>query len=316
MKALKIGLAVIVIAAIAFFLIRSGVIDTIITGEEIPPPENQFRQCIEQEIDSLSKWPDSKFCKDFYREIAYLIDDYYTGNRLGYDPETKTYDSLANEQWKKNYTSDLYSAYADKFFLQALYVFRGSEWKIEDLDFIRSEYQILQNSEWLQQGGPADTNFTEIQAVFSQYDDIENFIAACRHFSYLGAALSDRFPIPEVQAKMSQAKTYQTGPGYAKNCNRLQEELSGIPQALFNAHVRYFDNKIRAWSSNFSYFNSYTDYHDNLYRHLKNEIDTWNNNSYQVANFNNEKQRLLKRWSEDDTRAENYFKGTSKNYTF
>ena len=305
MKALKISLAVIVIAAIAFFLQQSGVFDNF-TGKKILPPENQFRQRIEQKIDSLSKWPDSTFCKNFYKEIAYLIDDYYKNNRLGYDPGTKTYDSLANEQWKINYTSDLYSAYADKFILQALYVFRGSDWKIEDLDFIRSEYQILQNPEWLQQGGQVDKKLTEIQTVFSQYDEIENFIAACRHFSYLGAALSDRFPIPEVQTRMSQAKTYQTGQGYVKNCNRLQEELKGIPQALFNAHVRYFDNKIRAWSNKFSYFNSYTDYDDNLYRHLKNEIETWNNNIYQVANFNNEKQRLLRRWSDDDTRAKNY----------
>jgi hypothetical protein len=267
-----------------------------------PPPENQFTRRIEQEIDSLGKWPDSKFCKDFYKEAGYHIDDYYEQGRLGNTPSE-------NDQWKENLTKNLYSAYADKFVSQAFYVFRNSEWIVEDLKFIRSEYQTLRKSKLLEKGSPVDKKLAEIQTIFSKYDEIVGFISVCRNFSYSASGLFDRFPISEAQDKISRAKIYRDsrlGNEYINHCTRLHDGLNEIPQVLFRAHVRYLDVKINNWSDMYSNFNSQSDYANNLYKPLKNEIEALDNDIYHVANFDREYNRLSNKWSADNTNAYNY----------
>jgi hypothetical protein len=133
MKSIKIILAVIVIAVIGFFAVRS-LVNIGPTGAVVLP-KNQFTTRIELEIDSLGKLSDSKFCKEFYREVDYHINDYYKGNRFSVNQSD-------NKQWRDNLLKNLYSAYTDKFIRQAFYVFGRDEWKVKDLQFICSEYQI------------------------------------------------------------------------------------------------------------------------------------------------------------------------------
>jgi hypothetical protein len=300
MKALKIILAVIVVAAIAFF-VRQSLVTIDATGK-ISLPENQFTKRLEQEIDSLGKLPNSKFCNDFYREISYHIDSYYDENRLGATPSE-------NEQWKENLSKNLYSVYVGKFIRQAFYVFRHSEWKIENLNFIRDEYQTLRKSKLLEKGSPADEKFKEIQTVFSKYDEIVGFITACKGFSYSADDLSDRFPIAGVKAKISQAAKYLNNHlenKHVNHCTRLHNGLKEIPQILFRTHTRYLDNKINRWSDLYHNYNSQSDYANNLYKPLKNEIEALDNNIYNVANFDKEYNKLLDKWSADNTKAYNY----------
>jgi hypothetical protein len=300
MKAVKISLAVIVVAVIGFFVIRS-----LVTTGKVKPidlPKNQFTERIEQEIDSLGKLPDHQFCKDFYKEVGYHIADYYKQGRLGKNQSE-------NDQWKENLTKNLFSAYADKFIKQSFYVFRDSEWDINALNFIRSEYQTLRKSPLLEHGSVVAQEFDKFQAVFEKYDEITGFISSCKWFSYSSSSLSDRFPIADVASRISRAATYRNNRlenEYVNNCTRLHDGLKEVPQALFRAHVRYLDNKIYQWSGLYPKYNSQSDYANNLYKPLKSEIDALDNDIYRVANFNSEYNRLSNKWSADNTKAYNY----------
>jgi DNA repair ATPase RecN len=287
-----------VVTAIAIFVIWS----LVITPPPPPPllSENQFSKRIEHEIDSLGKWPDSKFCKDFYNEVAYHIDDYYNNKRLGQTPSE-------NEQWKENLTKNLYSAYTGKFVNQAFYVFGRSEWKIEDLKFIRSEYQTLRKSKLLEKGSPVDTKFAEIQTILRKYDEIAGFISGSKSFSFSVFGLSDRFPVSVAQGKLSQARIYLSSPYASVNhCARLHDGLKDIPQTLFRAHVRYLDKKITHWSGMYKHYNSHSDYVNNLHKPLKEEIDALDNDIYSVNNFDREYENLSRKWSADNAKAYNY----------
>jgi hypothetical protein len=302
MKAVKISLAVIVVAVIVFFVIRS----LVTTGEveQIDLLQNQFTKRIEQEIESLGHLPDNKFCKDFYNEVGYHISDYHKQGRLSNNPSE-------NNQWRENLSKELYSAYAGKFIRQAFYVFRGSEWDIDALNFIRSEYPTLQKSALLERGSVVDKEFAKFQTIFDKYDEITGFISSCKEFSYPDDNLSDRFPVADVVSKISRAAIYRNnhlGNEYVNNCTRLHDGLKEVPQTLFRAHVGYLDDKINEWSGMYSNYSSQIDYANNLYRPLKSEIDALDNDIYNVANsyFDSEYNRLSKKWSDDNTKAYNY----------
>ena len=300
MKTIKISLAVVAIAAITFVVIRS-LIDRI-EPEDAVLSENQFTKRIDQEIESLSKLPENNFSSNVYKEIDFLIDDYYASNRLGNT-------QIENDQRKDNFKESLYSTYSDKFIQEAFHVFRGSEWGVEDLTFIRTEYQALRKSELLKIGSTVDKKFTEIQAIFTKYDEIVGFINSSKGFSYSASGLSDRFPISEVRNKITQTKTYLNnglGNKYVNNCIRLRDGLGEIPQSLFRAHVRYLDNKIIYWSEMYPNYASQADYANNLYKPLKSEIDALDNDIYNVPNFNSEYNRLSNKWSADNQKAYNH----------
>jgi hypothetical protein len=313
MKGLKISLTIIVVAAIAFFVIRSLV--GIGKPGEISLPKNQFTERVEQEIDSLGNLPDSKFCKDAYDNIKSLIDNFYKPHPPQYPYGRLGNTQIENDQRKENFTKELYSAYADKFIRQAFYVFRGSEWKNEDLQFIRSEYQTLQKSKLLERGSPVDRKFMEIQTIFSKYDEINNFISTNKSFSYSSYGLSNRFPISDVRGRIARAATYRNNRlenEHVNNCTRLHDGLKEIPQSLFRAHVRYLDNKISQWSGLYSNYNSQNDYNNNLGRPIQNEIDALTKDIYNVTNLNNvanfdsEHKRLSDKWNVDKRAAYEY----------
>ena len=307
MKVIKISLVILAVAVSAFFIIRSLVrIDEV---EEVSSSENQFIKRIEQEIDSLGKLPESKFCKDKYNEVFSLINDYYKPHSPQYPYGRLGKTQTENDQRKDNFMKELYAVYADKFIRQAFYIFRGSEWKIDDLKFIRSEYQTLRKSNFLEKDSPVDNKFAEIQAIFNKYDEIVGFISTCKGFTYSASGLSNRFPISDVQGKISQAATYRNnrlGNEYVNNCTRLHDELKEIPQILFRVHVRYLNNKITQWSGLYSNYNSQNDYNNNLGRPIQNEIEALDNKIYNVANFSSEFKRLSDRWSADKRAAYDY----------
>ncbi|MBK8300413.1 MAG: hypothetical protein IPK90_08185 [Chitinophagaceae bacterium] len=169
MKAIKISLAVIVVAALAFFVIRSCVATDKVG--EIKSSGNQSIDKIQQEIKALQQKPENKFCKDYYNEVAYHIDDYHKNNRLGKS-------TLENDQWKESLSKQLYAAYADKFIKQAYYIFNRSDWAGNDLSFIRKEYRALQSSPMLERDNPVDRRFNEIKMIFNKYDEIAGFISS------------------------------------------------------------------------------------------------------------------------------------------
>ncbi|GAP71384.1 hypothetical protein SAMD00024442_11_48 [Candidatus Symbiothrix dinenymphae] len=273
-------------------------------AKETALPKNQFTAKIEQEIEQFSRKPDSKFCKDYYSEVAYHINDFYKQNRFGNNQSE-------NDQWKENLEKNLYSTYSDKFIKQAFTVFRGSEWKSADLKFIQAEKNDLKKSQLLVAGSPVDKEFTKIQTALNKYNEIVGFISSCKDLSYSGSSLSDRFPIADVQSKIRYAVSLQQNRlenDFVNNCSRLHDGLKSIPQSLFREHVRYLDNKINNWSGLYSNYNSQSDYSNNLYKPLKSEIEALDKDKdiYNVSNFDSEYKRLSDKWSADNTKAYNY----------
>jgi hypothetical protein len=301
MKTIKIWLAVIVVAAITFFVIQSFA-DTD-KPDEIKQSGNQFIDLIQHEIKALQLKPDNQFCKQYYNEVNYHIDDYYKGSRLGKS-------KIENDQWKENLSKQLYAAYADKFVKQAFYVFSRSEWQGTALEFIRNEYQMLQSSPFLERNSSIDRRFNEIGAILSKYDEIASFISSCRNFSINSTGLSDPFPFPLVTNNISRASVYRhtkLGNSYVNNCTRLHNELKEVPAMLFYAHVRYLDRMITSWSNMFANYSSQKAYADGLYRVVERKLDELDNNIYDLSNFDTEYMRLKQKWQADGSKAYDHF---------
>ncbi len=304
MKTIKISLAVIVLAAITFFVIRSFVTTEMV--DEIKQSGNPFVDKIQQKIKALQQKPENKFCKEYYNEVAYQIDDFYKNSRLGKS-------KLENNQWKENLSKQLYAAYTQKFINQAFFVFNGSEWTNSDLQFISSECQILQRSPMLERNSPIDQKFNEILLILNKYDEITNFISSCKVFSFNHTEFEFQFPFNDIKNKISAANSYKNnrlGNSYVNNCNRLHSELKNIPQILFLSHVRYLNNMINFWSNQYRQYSTQKAYVSGIYIPVKRLIDELDNDIYNSSEFNIEYSRLESNWDRDAKNAYNYF--TSK----
>lgn len=300
MKSIKISIVAIAIVVIGIAIIFNT--QSTDTPEEVKASQNQFTAKIEQKIDSLKMKPDNKFCANYYNEIAFEINEFYRLDRFGKN-------QLENDQWKENLEKDLYAAYVEKFIKQAITVFRGSDWTSENLKFIQTEKNKLKKSKLLVIGSPVDKDFTIIQTSLDKYNEIVSFISSCKDFSFTETDLSARFPIDVIQSKISRAESLiqnHLENEFVNNCIRLHDGLKGIPESLFRAHVSYLDNKINNWSGMYLNYNSQSDYSNSLYKPLKAEIETLDNDIYNVSNFDSEYERLLKKWSDDNNKAYNY----------
>ncbi len=307
MKALKITLAIVVLASIAFFIRMSCV--TPPSLKKVASATNAgFLEIIQNRIDSINKLPDNIFCKSFYTEINGQIDDYYKDGRLGNN-------AVENVQMRENYSKDLYTVYTEKFIKQSFYVFRNSKWRKEDLNFIRNEVMTLKaqklNGEILLQSGTTNfKKFIEIQNILKKYDEIVNFISECKSFSYNQTGLDDHFPISEVVNRLTRSNTYLNNNlenEFVNNCSRLKIELEGIPQASFNAHVSYLDNKFNYWSGKHSIYKTQLAYKNSLYDKLKYDINELDNGVYNVSNFKIEYSRLLNKLDVESNEAYFHF---------
>jgi hypothetical protein len=308
MKTLKITLAVIVVAAITIAIIWGFM--SVGDSGEIELAQKSGSKAIEQKIDSLKKMPNSSFCDSFYKEIKYYIDDDYSLNRLGNNQSE-------NDQWKKNLSSNLYAAYTDKFIQQAFYVFKGSEWDEQKLDFIRSEYQMLQKdgiqTGMLEKNSNTDGKLNEIRNILLKYSEIRDFINSCKGFNVPNPTiLETQFPISIVQANIIRSEEYlknDLGNDYVKNCMRLKTNLSEVPQYLFKAHVKYLDDKISYWEGGYrTTGGSQPIYSQDIYLPVLEEIEQLDNNIYNIDNFSTEYNELKDKWEKEGEKAYYYFK--------
>lgn len=297
MRTIKISLAVITVAAIVFFVARS-----FVTNEEvgeIRQSYNEFIGKIQQEIKALQLKPENKFCKDYYNEVTYHIDDYFKTGRFGKSqPE--------NDQWKENLSKQLYAAYVDKFIKQAFYVFDRSDWEIRDLSFIRSEYRVLQSSPLLERYSPIDERFNEIKTIFDKYDEISAFISNCKGFTYFETKLDEQFPIDYVSTEISDAKSYLNNGldnSYVNNCTRLRDELAKIPQVMFEVHTGYLDSMITYWTGSYIGYPSQKIYRENVWTPVDNKIDSLVNNIYNVSDLNWEHNHRKIEWAAEGAKA-------------
>lgn len=302
MKAIKIIFAVAVIAIIGFFVWKWLV--KIEGVGAVTPPKNQFITRIESEINSLIKSPKNVFCQKFYKDIQYHITDYHKQGFLG-----KT--ESDNNQWKEILSKNLYSAYAPKFAEQTMHVFNGLEWKINDLKFIHSEVLVLQSSTYLEQSSPVATSFKNIRMILAKYDEIAGFISTCNNFSYSYYSSGDQFP--DVSDKIQKSRAYLSNNldnSYVNNCTRLKDGLHEIPQKLFDKHISYLHTKIQKNSSRYNEYKYQSDYSNNIYTPLRNQIDALNNDIYGINDntFNSEYSSLDNLLGSYNRQATDYFR--------
>ncbi len=301
MKAIKIILAVAVVSLIGFFVWK-----WIVGIPPLPPllpPTNQFTARIEGEIDSFENVPTNVFCQKLYNDTQYLITDYHKKDFLGNNVSN-------NNQWKGILTKDLYSAYAPKFAEQAMYVFKGSVWKIADIKIIRNEVRMLQISAYLKQDSPVASKFKEIDSILKKYDEIADFISSCNNFPYPPDGIGDHFP--DVSDKIQKSHAYlknNLDNPYVNNCTHLKDRLREAPRKLFDEHINYLRNKIQQNTEKYNKFKSQVHYSNEIYTPLKNQIDALDNEIYGVSDaaFNKANGGLNTLLSSDNRKAFDYF---------
>ncbi|KAB1157956.1 hypothetical protein [Flavobacterium luteum] len=303
MKIIKISLAIAVIGLIAFFVVNSLI--TLVAPPPTPPVVNQFTKIIDEEINALQRKTVTSFneLKTSNDDVKFDIDDYYGENRLGKN-------QAENNQSRERLSKNLYSIYAVKFINLANSVFRRSEWNVQDLVFIKSESIILKKSTFLQPGNGVDIQIIQIQKVLSKYDEIIKFTSSCRGFPYSSNSFNSVFPIHLIKQKIQRAAIYKRNKlenSLVDNCSTLHSQLNQTSKYLFNAHIKYLDNKINTYSGTYSAYNSHGEYAREFYLKLKEEINGLDNDIYSVSNFDNEYDNLIEKLNEDNSNAKSYF---------
>jgi hypothetical protein len=291
MKSVKIILAVLVVGFIAFFVINS--LEDTPEKAKVAAAGNQFRENIEKEITALRKLPNTKFSKDSYNGIKSLIDDYYKPHPPQHPYGRLGKSQLENDQWKENFSKNLYSAYAVKFIDQADYVFIYSNWQNTDLSFIRNECKILRGSQYLDSKSPVNKSLIEIQQILAKYDEINNFITTSKYFSFSNTSLPSEFPFSDIKVKIARIDTYKRNNlenKYVNNCARLHNELNTNKNRLIDSYLTYLDTKIYKWTGKYKQFQftSFNEYQSIIYDPLKKELEDFkincNNNNYTYDN--------------------------------
>ncbi len=197
--------------------------------------------------------------------------------------------------------------------MQAMFVFKGSDWELDDLKVIRTEVKKLQNSVYLEQDSPIENSFQEIDNILTKYDEIATFIYSSKSYSFSNDSINVNFPVEEVSKIIQQSKTYLVNHldnPYVNNCTRLKDGLSEIPQTYFFQHVKYLQSKIGANLGRFSEYSFQSDYSNTIYTPLKNQIDALDNEVYNVGAdiFYKEYNDLKELLNIDNHNATDYFR--------
>lgn len=313
MKAIKIGLVIVVLAIIVFFIFRSCDNNPIETSEIVTIEKTHYQK-IEDSIKSIRALPINTFSKDKYEELRSLIEQWESPappqHPYGRFGDTKS----ENDFNKNNLTSNLYAAYSQKFIEQAYNVFKGSECKYDDFNFIRKEAKTLSQSPYLKNGSFVYNSLKEIQQILNKYDEINRFINEAKNLKTpdgASAPIAVKFPIEEVNSKINQSRTYlnsNLGNSYVNNCSRLKQELRDIPNILFQKHIQYLNKKLDYWTGTYSAgYRTLTAYRDNVYSPINNEINSLSNQTYNVPDFDSRRASLRSKWELEARSAWNHF---------
>lgn len=299
MKIVKISLVIVVIGIISFFVIKS--LNGSSEKQIEPPKEKNSVPDIENEINYISRLNVNRFCKQEYNLVKYHIDQKYLSKLLGKN-------NYQNKQSKERLSKDLFFTYTEKFINQAYYVFNNSEWNREDIAFIRNECRILRNSDFMEEGSQVDNRCARIQLVLSKYDEINDFIATSRYFSFTDTSLQSNFPFSDIQVKITRIDTYKRNNlynVYVNNCTRLHNELNTNKKRLIDSYLTYLDTKIKRWNGKYKQFQftSFNEYQNIIYNPLRKELDNFKTNCNNYNYDNNRYVNILNRLNSDRKEA-------------
>jgi len=275
-----------------------------------PPPENQYTKRIEGKIDTLGK---NAFSRESYNEVASLINNYHNDHNFSKESDED------NDRWNGIFVRRLFDTYTTKFLSYAYTVYKSQEWKEDDLNRIKDEYQEIKKAEIVEKGeqkpllqpnSPMDSLLKDVQEVRRTYDNINGFIATCANFSYSGVS----FPIVDIKDKLATAVSYRYKVFKLKNetfplCGRTKKKLEEVPQVLFNKHVAFLNNKIVASMGRYDGYGSQAEYQSTEWKTVKSEIDGLDRSVYGVDSIMFERQyaELREKWNAEIPRAMKYF---------
>ena len=308
-RTLKFVLPIVVVLAILLFLLLgTGGGDDITSNQPYQPSAQKTQHVvhIEEEINELEQSSVNEFSKDTYERILNRIENNYTNGELGADnPE--------NEQWKEILTKHLYAVYTSKFVDRAFYLFSASEWRRDDLNFIRNETRAIKTSPLLEKGSPADEKFDEILNILNRYDLISNFIAECKNFSYTNYQITGIFPINEVKSKIQTSKEYLNqvrSNQYVNNCRQLNNDLRQVPRTLLNAHINYLRNKVNNSTERFRQYNRHEDYLRSIKTPLERELVDFLHQHEEIYNISDRQSinNIFRTLDNDNNAAWEYFR--------
>lgn len=310
MKTIKISLAVAVIGIITFFVVNS--LTSLVEPPPPPPVENDFTKIIDNEISALQKLSVFNFkeLKVSFEDVKYDINDYYKDKRLGEN-------QFENNQSKVRLSKNLYAVYVVKFINLSNFFFNKSQWNIQDLTFIGTESNALKNSPFLERGSSIDSNIAQIQQVLKKYNEINNFISSCKG-SFSNYDLNVAYPIAIVKQKIAKASSYKNNRlenSQVNNCLSLHSQLNEVNKFLFNAHVKYLNEKIDHYKGIFSEkdpsgeftFNSLGVYTKEFYIKIKNQINDLDNEIYHISNLDPEYYKLIGKLDKENSNAITFF---------
>jgi hypothetical protein len=258
----------------------------------------------------LNTIPINVFSDSYFRGVQASIDEFYSNDFLGQSPFQSgnitvwQKDEEYNKEWREILSKNLYSAYAPKLVEQAMYVFRGSEWKNVDIEIIRREVKTLKNSKYLGATGII-SSFNEIDEILNKFDEVNLFINSCKGFAHSNYNLESIYP--DVSDKIIRSKAYISSNfnnNYLGNCTRLKNELSEISEILFKKHIGYLTKKIHDNGVRYNEFDFQSDYSNAIYTPLRNQVDALDNKIYEVSeslfsNGYNNVWDLLSRYNRD-----------------
>jgi hypothetical protein len=299
MKIVKISLVIVVIGIISFFVIKS--LNGSSEKQIEPPKEKNSVPDIENEINNISRLTVNRFCKQEYNLVKYHIDQKYQSKLLGKN-------DYENKQSKERLSKDLFFTYIEKFINQAYYVFNNSEWKREDIAFIRNECTILRNSDFMEEGSQVDNKCARIQLILSKYDEINNFVATTRYSSFADTSLQSNFPFSDIKVKITRIDSYKRNNldnVYVNNCIRLHNELNNNKKNLINSYLTYLETKITRWNGKYKQFQftSFNEYQNIIYNPLRKELDNFKTNCNNYNYNNNRYVNILNRLNSDRKEA-------------
>jgi len=239
MKNVKIGIFVGFIVLIGFIILKMGGEGIgSLGGPDSTEISKELISSIQNKIDSLKREPENKLSQDFYAKIKIAITTAAKAGKLGVNDEE-------NKKNQEILEKNLFSAYAEKFVAQAMYVFKRSEWKQTDILQIRSGVNELSTSLHLERGSPVANSFTTIKSTIEKYDDITAFVNSCKSFTVSPDQPETRFP--DVTDKITRAQQYlarNLENSFVNNCLRLKEELTNVPKFLADNNYNYLFRKV------------------------------------------------------------------------
>lgn len=264
----------------------------------IAPGGSPYVSIIEKEIKQIQDSPIDRFNRQDYNKVYFHISEYHKLGKFGKTP-------LQNDEWKKNLEEILFGTYADLFLKQADYVFKQSAWSIEHLKLIQNETNNLISSKYYINNTPRAVALNKVVAILNKYYEISAFIASCQSYAFKDYRVIVKFPVSEVNLMIARANSLRQSLGsyLLNNCARLHNGLKEVPSNLYQAHIRYLDNKTTQLKDRYGDYPNQKTFYQEMFTPVLEEIKGFDNSLYKSPTYQTDLNRIKLKWEAENQKA-------------